>query len=441
MARKSKNSDAEFAPGAPRWWKHPNYLPDGTISSYSYRVAWYDGGKRFRQNFASQGEAEAHVQALTKQALEHEHGLRTQVTDLTLAQLESAKIAYAILAREGYFDPKEPDSAQCLWQAAEWFTENYEKLSVQVKTFSEAIPLFIKTRSGKSPRTTKSHQGYLDEFAEKHGKYPVSAITPKMIEEYLDSVKAGNVAKLHRWDTLHAFFEFCAGKKNTEGQWIGRNPVKQVPEPRYNPGVIHIYSLPEITKLIQTSLDTGYAPNLVVRLFSMIREVEMEAMVNNGGSIWQFANLETRQIRLTAREVKTQSDKSRGGRNVDILPVLVKWLIWFKKRGWDIFENRSVYENVRRKVDPSKIGRESGYVNLVRHSAISYRMPIETSIFHVADQAGTSEPVIRRSYLKRVSINDAKCFFSLTPDKFSWPESQPTPKIRKIVQSGMPSQL
>jgi hypothetical protein len=333
-------------------------------------------------------------------------------------------------------------SAQSLWQAAEWFVKNYESLVREIPTVATAIELFLKTRKGKSVRTINSHRGYLNEFSAIFGKQAVNNVTASAIEKYLDDVKVGEVAKLHRWDTLHAFFSFCSGKKNPAEAWIARNPVKQVTEPEYDPGEIEIYTAKECRKLIQASLDLGYAANVVLRLFSMIRESEVEKMVlNRPENTWSYIHLKAGHIALTAKEVKTRADKARGGRRVAILPILERWIRTFLERGWTITHSRSVYEKVRKKINSDKtdskgvklkkLGRGSGYTNLIRHTSISNRLAIEKSIYDVSRQAGTSEPVITRCYDGSANSEDAAEFFSLEPEQFKWPLQQPKSITRK----------
>lgn len=131
--------------------------------------------------------------------------------------------------------------------------------------------------------------------------------------------------------------------------------------------------------------------------------------------------------------MKTKADKIAGGRAVTVLPVLELWLREFQRRGWNLIESRSLYENVRRKVNPQKLGRGSGYHNLIRHTSISYRLRVETSVFTVAREAGTSESVIRSRYFTLNDDGKAKAFFALTPDKFEWPEVQPSPRPSNVA--------
>lgn len=423
MPRKRTEKRPDFARGEPRWWKHANLLPDGSVSSFSYRVAWYENGKRHRQNFATQEEAEKQVAAEKKKLIEGQHDLGTQVTSLSKAQIIAAESAFRSLQTADYFDPKEPASAGSLVRAVEWFVENYSEQAIELPTVRSAVDKFLATRKTASPRTLKSHKGYLDSFCETYGERLIAAITPLDISDFLDAAKVGDVAKLHRWDSLHALFEFCAGKKNVEGTWIGRNPVKQVPEPTYHPNKPQIYTVPEVRRLIEGSVAYGYAPNVVIRLFSMIRAEEMAAMVFNHGSLWPYVNLDTGWLELTKAEVKTRSDKKRGGRRIRISPTLKKWLLEFKKRGWDISENRTQDEKVRSHASPDKIGRGSGFTNLIRHTAISYRVTNEGSFSTVATEAGTSEVIIRASYFQRVSTKASAEFFRLTPDEFTLPAS------------------
>lgn len=418
MPRKTSEKPPKIAPGEPRWWLHDNVLPDGTVSSTSYRIAWYEHGIRKRKNVATLEEAEALISAQKKKFLEASHSLVTQVTSLTKAQIDAAETAFRLLKTADYYDPKEPATAESLVKAINWFIESYPDQVDTIPTVKDAVEKFLATRTGMSVRTLNSHKGYLDAFCVKQGDSLVAAVQPQHIADFLKET-SGEVARLHRWDTLHAFFEFCRGKKNIAGAWIGRNPVKQVPEPTYHPQKPKVYSVSEIKHHIIASIEHGYAPSVITRLFTMIRAEEMAAMVRNRGSIWKYANLETGWIELSAREVKTRADKKRGGRRIKIIPVMRQWLSVFKKEGWDIEENRTKDEKVRQTASPEKLGRGSGFTNLIRHSAISYRVTKEGSFSTVADEAGTSEVIIRESYYDRVTAKAARDVFALTPAMFT----------------------
>jgi len=428
MPRKRTEKHPDFARGEPRWWKHANRLPDGTVSSFSYRVAWYDAGKRCRQNFATQEDAVKQVAAEKKKLIEAQHDLGTQVTSLSKAQIAAAESAFHLLEKADYFDPKQPATADSLVSAVDWFIEAYPDQATELPTVRSAVDKFLATRKSASLRTFKSHKGYLDSFCLTYGDRLIAAITPLDISNFLGAAEVGDVAKLHRWDSLHALFEFCLGKKNVEGTWIGRNPVKQVPEPTYHPNKPQIYTVPEVRRLIESSITQSYVPSIVVRLFSMIRSEEMVAMVRNCGSLWPYVNLDTGWLELTAAEVKTRADKKRGGRRIRISPTLRKWLLEFKKYGWDITENRTLDEKVRGFASAAKIGRGSGFTNLIRHTAISYRVAQEGSFSTVANEGGTSEVIIRASYFERVTAKAAAEFLRLTPDKFTLSFSAPASK-------------
>ncbi len=67
MARNRAEKTSKSAHGEPRWWLHENKLPVGTVSSTSYRVAWYEHGIRKRKNVATLAEAETLVAAEKKE--------------------------------------------------------------------------------------------------------------------------------------------------------------------------------------------------------------------------------------------------------------------------------------------------------------------------------------------------------------------------------------
>jgi hypothetical protein len=405
--------------GEARWWRHPNRLPDGTISSHSFRVAWYEDGRRVRRNVATEDEARDLVSTHMKHQLESAHGVRTQVTWMSKSQVAAAESAFRLLERAGKYDARQSAAAAVLETAAEYYVATYSETTAILKTARQAVDAFLTARSPSvSARTLRSHRGYLDEFCRGHGDQLIAAITPRIIQNYLDSLEVGNVAKLHRWDSLHAVFEFARGKKNVDGAWVETNPVKSVPEPAYNPSVAEIYSLAECKRLIEAAITHGYAATIITRLFTMIRAEEMEKMVQQGGTLWAYADPKLGWVALPGTVVKTKADKKRKGRKIRILPVLEEWLQVFRRKHWDIQCDRTKDDAVRQYANPAKLGRGSGYSNLIRHTAVSHRVTKEGSFATVADEAGTSEVVIRTNYYRRTDDKETKAFFSLGPKKF-----------------------
>lgn len=412
----------KFPRGEPRWRWHPNRGPDGKICSFSCRVEWLENGARQRKNVPTVEEADELIAAIKKRTVQADAGLTTQVTQLTKAQIEFAELAFTRLRDAGYYVPEEIESASSILKAVQWFADNYNPDQAIPPTVSEAVSRFLATRVNKSPRTYKSHKTYLEEFATNYGSQSIAAITPAMVDEHIRACPSGNVAKLHRWDSLHALFEFARGKKNVSGTWIGVNPVKAVSEPEYSPSRPKIYTIKECEQLIKGAVLNCYAPNIVVRLFAMVRADEMKAMVRKGKSIWTYVNLKTGWMHLPANVVKTKADKERGGRNIRINPTLDAWLREFRRRGWDISDSRTLDERVRKFASPRKMAEqdiplEDRYANLVRHTAIS-AAATRASLTDCAMEAGTSEAIIRRHYLERLTQKEGDRFFSLTPSHY-----------------------
>jgi hypothetical protein len=117
MPRKRTEKASRSAHGDPRWRLHENKLPNGTVSSTSYRVAWYEHGIRKRKNVATLAEAEAMVAAEKKKLIEASHDLETRVTSLTKLQIEAAETAFRLLKTADYYDPKEPGTTESLVKA------------------------------------------------------------------------------------------------------------------------------------------------------------------------------------------------------------------------------------------------------------------------------------------------------------------------------------
>lgn len=415
-------NNPKFPRGEPRWRWHPNRGPDGKICSFSCRVEWLENGARQRKNVPTAKEADELIAAIKKRAVQADAGLTSQVTQLTKAQIEFAELAFTRLRDAGYYVPEEIESASSILKAVQWFADNYNPDQAIPPTVAEAVSRFLATRVNKSPRTYKSHKTYLEEFAERFGSQSIAAITPVMVDEHIRACPHGNVARLHRWDSLHALFEFARGKKNVAGTWVGVNPVKAVPEPEYSPGQPKIYSVPECERLIRGAVLNCYAPNIVLRLFAMIRSDEMKAMVRNGKTLWKYADFNTGWITLPANVVKTKADKDRGGRRIRICPTLEAWLREFRRRGWDISDNRTLDDRVRRYAAPEKVAErdiplEDRHANLIRHTAIS-AAATRASLTDCAMEAGTSEAIIRRHYLERLTKKDGDRFFALTPARF-----------------------
>jgi len=104
--------------------------------------------------------------------------------------------------------------------------------------------------------------------------------------------------------------------------------------------------------------------------------------------------------------------KEREPRGTTVQPNLAAWLAAFPLTKSSIcpgdYKDKA-YQEIRRRFNVPHDG--------LRHTAISAFISSGKNFSEAADEFGNSEPIIRKHYLKRMSLEESKEFYAIYPKK------------------------
>ena len=143
---------------------------------------------------------------------------------------------------------------------------------------------------------------------------------------------------------------------------------------------------------------------------------------------WEQINLKDREIRLEANQTKTKRL-----RVIAIHDTLAGWLKAYQGKPLYPVNWRKDFDAIKAAAgfgNPSRLNKmqrqESSALkpwpdDVMRHTAISHYFRQTGSYGQTAEQFGNSEAIIKRHYQSRVSSEDTKQFYALTPTKKGTP--------------------
>lgn len=171
-----------------------------------------------------------------------------------------------------------------------------------------------------------------------------------------------------------------------------------------------MFSVEELTNLMSLA-KPDVIPALAIGAFAGLRSEEIKRLD------WADFKWEDGEI-----EIRAAITKTRIRRLVTMCDSLKLWLMPHKQSSGPVFP----YQNLCNQF--LKLATKAGVKwkrNVLRHSAISYRVASWKSIAEVAQEAGNSANMIQRHYLRVVNRKQADAWFALTPDAVEvWRKSQ-----------------
>lgn len=282
----------------------------------------------------------------------------------------------------------------------------------------EAIASFLASRKAANckPRYLTNLKSQLGQVqAEFHGLM-VDTITKAQLQRFVADLTAKDgetpanpKSRINYIITLTAFFNFCV-----EEGWRGENPAAKIRRPELDEAVTAILSPDEAKKLIEEASKPENAdvfPALLIQLFAGPRRSEIPHIT------WDL--IKDHYLRLDITKVRVK-------RPVDLPTALLEWLAPFRKPKGRIFApteivfnpkdtrpiEDSLWYRIAQIADSAKVSLPK---NVLRHTAITYRVNLTDDISATALWAGTSVAVIREHYLGAATKDEAGTFYALRP--------------------------
>ena len=358
-----------------------------------------------------------------------ESGFNVAPTWLSQSQVKQAEYAFQAMENAGFFeDIKESSSISAcprfdsdksseeFGKAIAWLVENY-KPAHRKPTVSVFWDHFIEKqrKSRISDVTMRDYKRSVGAFVETHRDTRITSLKREEISNYINSF-TNSCTRYSVHGYMNAFFNFCCGKHNStmpEEDWLDRNPINWKKE-RYDVGEIASYTYSEVETLIKAAKKHGSLGYTIMRLYSMMRHDELDRFVRYGGEYLNknpFINWETGTIHLNNKVYKKRNRSEHRGRFIKMHPTFRKWLEYLRDENISIKRNPIADKNTRMSV-PEKFGKS----NIWRHTSLTFYTKHTGNIAEVAYEAGTSEGVMRQSYLNmNIDTVDAQMFFKLNP--------------------------
>ena len=285
-------------------------------------------------------------------------------------------------------------------------------------TIEKAVAGFLasRERANCKPRYLANLKSQLSQVVAEFRDATTDTITKAQIERFLTDLTgkdgetpASPKSRINFIITLTALFNFAL-----EEGWRGENPASKIRRPELDEVVTAILTPEQAKELIDEANkpeNLDVLPALLVQLFVGPRRSEIPHLT------WDL--IKDRYLRLDITKVRIK-------RAVELPEVLLKWLAPYRKTEGRIFaptdvrfdpkDTRPIEDSYTYRLGQIAVAAKLSLPkNVLRHTAITYRVASTGDINEAALWAGNSVKVIREHYLGAATKDDAAKFYALQP--------------------------
>jgi len=374
--------------------------PTGTY----YRVCYHLGGKRLRLNFAdlekAKGEAEAKAAQLSRGDMDAMQisGKDRLIYGRALEAVKDYDVPLDAVALEYSEARKHLDSVSVV-DAARFYARHHGK-GIKRKPVAEAVKEMIaaKKLGGVSEVYLNDLQYRLGVFGERFHCDLVS-LAPEDVQSFFDSVTLSPRSFNNFLSMLRTFFRFAQ-----ERRWLSKetNLLESVKRRKDKRTPVEILTPAEMTALLEHATPE-IAPCLALGAFAGLRSEEILRLE------WKDVTKRPGFIEVAADKAKTATR-----RLVPITHNLAFWLAMSPSHEGRLWKDtKAMFFKTRLQVAGK--AKVTWKQNVLRHSAISYRLAELQNINQVALEAGNSPKMIHQHYRELATPEQAKSWFSITP--------------------------
>ncbi len=377
-------------------------VKNGDFTYRTHRLTGWLDGRRIREQFKNQEEAEGRKNELEVKAANGSGNVRARVTRLSTEQLAEAESAFARLA------------GRPLSQAVSWYLETYRPPETAT-AIGTAIADFLADR-GQHVRSVVLTD-YRRDLEKLRAAFPtkcVHEISTADIQQFLGNRGFGKKRFNNFRGTLAAFFSWC---KSPLRGWTRENPVAPVQAFKITRGLPEIISVTTAQQLMEylesytgdgRDLPAGcMVPYFALCLFAGIRPCPLRGEISKMAKLSDLGK--AIDLSLNAIRISPEISKVKAVRQIAIRPNLAAWLMRYPTKQFPILPlgYRKMIQEIRVKFG---IGDD-----VLRHTFISMHVAKFKSMGEAALEAGNSETMIRKHYYNVVSGADAESFWSIAP--------------------------
>lgn len=286
----------------------------------------------------------------------------------------------------------------CTLREAAETTRSLRAKPVSTVTVQQVVDEFVKSKDseGLSHLYLRDLRNRLGRFAD-YFKCPLSAVTTPDVVRFLNGIGGSRRHRRNYLTTIGTLMNHCKMMGHLPD---GHHGISKIPKPRKDPREIAIAPVEVMGTLLSTT-NADVLRAVALGGFSGLRSEEIKRLR------WEHIRFDEGHIEVTAQHAKTGVR-----RLVPLTDNLRAWLLPHRKREGKVV----AYVNLSNEFDKvAKRLRVEWKRNFLRHSFISYRVAVVKNLPQVAMEAGNSVGVIQRDYLKVVTEERGKEWFSIFP--------------------------
>jgi integrase len=264
------------------------------------------------------------------------------------------------------------------------------------KTVQELAESFIDLKStGWAPRTRSERIPSLRKLIDKLGASPVDAVTPELMQRWLDQWPGKRTQKTKR-DHASILFNYAI-----ERGWCAKNPCKPLAKIVFNQEVPTTFDGATCEQIMRTATPDMIA-YFALCMFGGIRCCEVRR------ATWDQIDLEKKLVHIPGSASKTHK-----WRDIELPENAVAWLRIAKWNGKRVSPSKSTIDRRQRiLVEQLKIDWDE---NILRHTAASMMAAIGKTTAEITDLLGHDERMFYNHYRARISREDAQAFYAIMP--------------------------
>ncbi len=366
-------------------------------------MACYSEGRRIRRTFAS---LDAAIREAREAAAQIQNGL-ARATDLSVADRDTFRAAQAILqelrmpllsAVEEYARCRKLLGEAPLLPAVQEYLRRTRGVRLGA-TVPDVVKEFLaaKEQDGVSRRYLNQLGSDVNRFAAAFPG-PILHVKSEQIDQWLRSLGVAPRTRNGMLTGLRTLFTFAKSRS-----YLSKNEVTEadsLAKAKVGDTDTEIFKPAEMRALMKAA-PSEVVPYLAIAAFAGLRPAEIERLH------WSAINLQRKIIEVRAGQAKTASR-----RIVPISDNLAAWLTPHVGTG-PVTQNET-YREVTVLATRLEIKWPR---NVLRHSFISYRLPLVKSAEQVALEAGNSPAIIFKHYRELATEEEAQEWFGIVPHR------------------------
>lgn len=385
--------------------KENTYKKNGKKYSNWIVQGWRENGKWKRKQFKEEADAKLFKNDTERRFMSAGANQRLLSTSLNEMQLRHAESALSQLG-----------STYTLQDAVRFFLQNHRAPDFTIDLRDGINKYLGELESTLRENSIRSRRSVLMQFEEFTGGMAVHEVTAQHIKAFLDDLRAkdGTKAKRKTWNNyrndMNHFFSWASEEDlNTSRPWCFTNPcekipiftAKQIAEQRSAPSTTEAARVKRSMSVLM-----NWREGVMVKFFALA----YFAGIRPDGELQKLAAREKELINLRTKTIHIPADvsKTKEERNIDISDNLMQWLRLCKGKPIVPTNFDRLCKRARRSM---RLDRDE-----TRHSFISYHVALNRSVGDAALQAGNSESIIKKHYLRLHTREEGEAFFSIVPN-------------------------